>query len=72
MHILKRREEKDQIVLPIFYGIDPSHIRKQEGSYADAFVEHEERYKDKMEKVQEWRQALKEAGGLSGWDSRNK
>ncbi|KAL5578431.1 hypothetical protein UlMin_020130, partial [Ulmus minor] len=57
VHILKRREEKDQIVLP---------------TYADAFVEHEERYKDKMEKVQEWRQALKEAGGLSGWDSRNK
>ncbi|KAL5578013.1 hypothetical protein UlMin_019712, partial [Ulmus minor] len=72
VHILKRREEEDQIVLPIFYGIDPSHIRKQEGSYAAAFVEHKERYKDKMEKVQEWRQALKEAGGLSGWDSRNK
>ncbi|KAL5578433.1 hypothetical protein UlMin_020132, partial [Ulmus minor] len=72
VHILKHREENDHIVLPIFYGIDPSHIRKQEGSYAVAFVEHEECYKDKMEKVQEWRQALTEAAGLSGWDSRNK
>ncbi|KAL5560015.1 hypothetical protein UlMin_036226 [Ulmus minor] len=72
VHILKCKEKKNQIVLPIFYGVDPSHIRKQEGSYADAFVNHERRFRDRMEKVQEWRQALTEAGDLSGWDSREK
>ncbi|KAL5552554.1 hypothetical protein UlMin_039955, partial [Ulmus minor] len=29
-----------------------------------------ERFKNKMDKVQEWRQALIEASGFSGWDSR--
>ncbi|KAL5560008.1 hypothetical protein UlMin_036219 [Ulmus minor] len=72
VHILKCKEKKNQIVLPIFYGVDPSHIRKQEGSYADAFVNHERRFRDRMEKVQEWRQALTEAADLSGWDSREK
>ncbi|KAL5560660.1 hypothetical protein UlMin_036871 [Ulmus minor] len=72
VHILKCRKEKAQIVLPIFHGIDPSHIRKQKGSYAFAFVKHRKRFKNKMDKVQEWRQALTEASKLSGWDSRGK
>ncbi|KAL5565383.1 hypothetical protein UlMin_028547 [Ulmus minor] len=69
VHILKCKKEKARIVLPIFLGIDPSHIRKQKSSYAEAFVGHEERFE--MEKVREWRRALTEAAGLSGWDSRN-
>ncbi|KAL5565377.1 hypothetical protein UlMin_028541 [Ulmus minor] len=69
VHILKCKKEKARIVLPIFLGIDPSHIRKQKSSYAEAFVGHEERFE--MEKVREWRRALTDAAGLSGWDSRN-
>ncbi|KAL5554643.1 hypothetical protein UlMin_042044, partial [Ulmus minor] len=67
VHILKCREEKTQIVLPIFYGIDPSHIRHQKETYAAAFDKHQERFE--MEKVQKWRQALEDAADLSGWDS---
>ncbi|KAL5537472.1 hypothetical protein UlMin_045986 [Ulmus minor] len=66
VHILKCREERDQIVLPIFHGIDPSDIRKKRGLYAAAFDEHEERFSNKIDKVKEWRQALKEAADLSG------
>ncbi|KAL5565037.1 hypothetical protein UlMin_028201 [Ulmus minor] len=72
VHILKCRKENDQYVMPIFYGIDPSDIRRQKESYAAAFVKHEARYGDKMEKVQEWREALTQAANLSGWDSRNR
>ncbi|KAL5552565.1 hypothetical protein UlMin_039966 [Ulmus minor] len=72
VHILKCKKEKDQIVLPIFCGVDPSDIRKQKGSYCAAFVKHEQRFNNKMDKVQEWRQALIEASGLSGWDSRGR
>ncbi|KAL5559992.1 hypothetical protein UlMin_036203, partial [Ulmus minor] len=68
VHILKCKEKKNQIVLPIFYGVDPSHIRKQEGSYD--LANHEKRFG--MEKVQEWRSALTEAANLSGSDSRGK
>ncbi|KAK9993244.1 hypothetical protein SO802_022947 [Lithocarpus litseifolius] len=53
-------------VLPIFYNVDPSDVRKQMRTFAQAFVEHEERLKDNMEKVQTWRAALSEVANLSG------
>ena len=73
MHILKCKKEKNQIVLPIF-GVDPSDIRKQKRSYAIAFVEHDQRFSDETDKVKvkEWREALTEASGFSGWDLRGK
>jgi hypothetical protein len=40
-------------------------VRKQTGSFSEAFDKHEERYK---EKVKEWRKALEDAGKLSGWN----
>ncbi|CAN6554507.1 unnamed protein product [Malus baccata var. baccata] len=46
-HILECKD-RGQIVVPIFYGIDPSHVRKQQGSYGDAFAQLEQRFKDSM------------------------
>jgi hypothetical protein len=66
VEILESKNRKtDQIVLPIFYDIDPSEVRKQTGSFAKAFHRHEEAF---TEKVKEWRKALEEAGNLSGWN----
>uniref|UniRef100_A0A6N2KYG0 TIR domain-containing protein n=1 Tax=Salix viminalis TaxID=40686 RepID=A0A6N2KYG0_SALVM len=66
VEILEFKNRKTgQIVLPIFYDIDPSDVRKQTGSFAKAFDKHEECFK---EKVKEWRNALEEAGNLSGWN----
>ncbi|KAJ6978184.1 disease resistance protein RUN1-like isoform X2 [Populus alba x Populus x berolinensis] len=62
------RHSTGQIVLPVFYDIGPSDIRKQTGSFAEAFDRHEERFKERMEKVQKWRKALVEAANLSGLD----
>ncbi|KAM5546375.1 hypothetical protein ABKV19_002515 [Rosa sericea] len=67
VHILECRDK--QFVIPIFYGVDPSAVRKQFGSYADAFVEHEKRFKDSMDKVLRWREALTTAANISGFDS---
>ncbi|KAI9376897.1 hypothetical protein POPTR_019G021681v4 [Populus trichocarpa] len=67
VEILKCKNRKTgQIVQPIFYNIDPSDVRKQNGSFAKAFVKHEERFEEKL--VKEWRKALEEAGNLSGWN----
>ncbi|XP_019071815.1 disease resistance protein RPV1-like [Vitis vinifera] len=55
--------------LPVFYNVEPSHVRKQTGSFAQAFAKHEEVYKEQMEKVIKWRVALTEAANISGWDS---
>ena len=69
VHILDCKRRNGQFVIPIFYDIDPSHVRKQEGSYATAFDELEVRFMGNMERVQKWKAALNEAANLSGFDS---
>ncbi|KAI9095394.1 hypothetical protein K1719_026428 [Acacia pycnantha] len=70
--IIHLKEESSLQVFPIFYGVDPSNVKKQEGSFAEAFKKHEERFiKDKM-KVQGWRDALEKVATISGWYSQNR
>jgi hypothetical protein len=59
-----KKRKTGQIVLPIFYDIDPSDVRKQTGSFAKAFDKHEKRFEEKL--VKEWRKALEDAANLSG------
>ncbi|VVA40569.1 PREDICTED: TMV resistance [Prunus dulcis] len=59
------------IVLPVFYHVDPSDVRKQTGSFACAFAKHEERFREDRERVKSWRTALTEVANLSGFDSKN-
>ncbi|XP_057421827.1 disease resistance protein RPV1-like [Lotus japonicus] len=65
--ILECRKKYGREVIPVFYKVDPSNVRHQRGSYADAFVKHELRFKDEV--TRRWKDALAEAAGLSGWDS---
>ncbi|XP_061997287.1 TMV resistance protein N-like [Rosa rugosa] len=60
---------KKQLVVPIYYEVDPSDIRKLKGSFAEAFVKHEQDSNAGMDKVNRWKIALIEASNLSGWDS---
>ncbi|KAI7981050.1 TMV resistance protein N [Camellia lanceoleosa] len=60
-----------QLVLPIFYDVDPSHVRHQTGYFGEAFGRHEKPFADEMEKVEVRRAALSEAANLSGWDLQN-
>nr|DAD46076.1 TPA_asm: hypothetical protein HUJ06_004306 [Nelumbo nucifera] len=71
--ILECRKTMGQLVLPVFYDVDPSDVRNQSGSFAEAFAQHEEHFKavEMMEEVQRWRLALTEASNLSGWDLQN-
>ncbi|PON63964.1 TIR-NBS-LRR-like protein [Parasponia andersonii] len=69
--IMERRRSFGQVVLPVFYNVDPSDVRKQTGSFAEAFRKHEERFGSDSDKIMLWRNTLKEAGELSGWDLRN-
>ncbi|KAL4336902.1 TMV resistance protein N-like [Arachis ipaensis] len=65
--ILEHLKAEGRLVWPIFYDVDPSVVRHQRGSYAEALAKHEERYQDDKGKVQKWRKALLEAANLSGW-----
>ena len=58
-------KKKGQLVLPVFYNIDPSEVRNQKGKFGEALSKHEEKLKDY--KVQSWREALFETTNISGW-----
>ncbi|RXI08508.1 hypothetical protein DVH24_022652 [Malus domestica] len=68
--ILACMDTKKQIVVPIFYQVDPSEVRKLKRSFAEAFAQHERESSAEMEEVKSWRSALTRATNLSGWDSR--
>ncbi|KAH9726334.1 Disease resistance-like protein DSC1 [Citrus sinensis] len=69
--ILECKKDYAQIVIPVFYRVDPSDVRNQTGSFGDSFSKLEERSKENTEKLQSWRNALKEAASLSGFHSLN-
>ncbi|KAL9437635.1 hypothetical protein AB3S75_023495 [Citrus x aurantiifolia] len=66
LKILDCRKEYAQIVIPVFYRVDPSHVRKQIESFGVSFSKLGERFPDKK---QRWSSALTEAANLSGFDS---
>ncbi|XP_021821338.1 TMV resistance protein N-like isoform X2 [Prunus avium] len=63
--------EDTKRILPIFYDVDPSDVRKQTGSFAEAFTKHEERFSGDAEKLNRWRAALRNVANLAGLDSKN-
>ncbi|XP_024967448.1 TMV resistance protein N-like [Cynara cardunculus var. scolymus] len=65
--ILKCKEiEKDKYeVRTLFYNVTPAVVRNQSGSYREAFMKHEA--SNRIE-VSEWKEALKLAANISGWD----
>ncbi|KAB2627208.1 TMV resistance protein N-like [Pyrus ussuriensis x Pyrus communis] len=48
-------KELKQIVIPIFYEVDPAHVRKIKGSFEEAFSKHEHDPNADREEVQRWR-----------------
>ncbi|XP_031275354.1 TMV resistance protein N-like [Pistacia vera] len=70
--IVECKNTMGQNVFPIFYDVDPSTVRKQTGTFEEAFAKHEETFKENKQNVQIWRNALKEVADLSGWDAENR
>ncbi|XP_044508908.1 disease resistance protein RPV1-like [Mangifera indica] len=66
VQIVRCKKEQGQIVIPVFYHVEPRHVRRQSGSFGDEFAKLEERF---MEQADQWRTALTEVATLSGWDS---
>ncbi|XP_068345241.1 toll/interleukin-1 receptor-like protein [Pyrus communis] len=73
--IMECRDKLGRHVLPIFYHVDPSHVRKQDGDLAEAFQKHEkdireekddEKREAKRKRVEQWKGALTKAADLSG------
>ena len=70
--IIECMKEKKMIIFPIFYHVDPSYVRKQTGTFSQAFAKHIECFKDCIEKVQKWRFALREVTNIKGWHTQDR
>ncbi|XP_048141448.1 disease resistance protein RUN1-like [Rhodamnia argentea] len=55
------------VVLPIFYRVEPAHVRHQIGSFGETFSYLSGKYVE--EDVAKWKQALREVASLKGWES---
>ncbi|CAI9297050.1 unnamed protein product [Lactuca saligna] len=67
-YIMKCRDTRGQIVMPIFYDVDPAQVRKPKRKYGEVFAKHE---LDNKTKVESWRKALVDASNLSGWEPKH-
>jgi len=64
LEILKCKEDIGQIVMTVFYGVDPSDVRKQTGEFGIRFSETCARKTE--EEKQKWSQALNDVGNIAG------
>nr|XP_017221811.1 PREDICTED: disease resistance protein RML1B-like [Daucus carota subsp. sativus] len=78
--ILECRNNSKRFLLPIFYHVDPSDVRKQSGCIAEAIDHHEEKFKREvdetkrknlMDKIKIWRTALTQVTNLGGMPLQN-
>jgi hypothetical protein len=74
VHIINCFKATGHLILPVFYGADPSHVRHQTNSYAEAMAKHDvrfennkEKYLENMERLQKWKMVLNQASSLSGY-----
>ncbi|XP_062028217.1 disease resistance protein RUN1-like [Rosa rugosa] len=68
VQIMECRKTQRQRVFPIFYHVDPSHVRNQTGIFAHAFERHEATVHQGRDKIARWRAALRGAANLAGFD----
>ncbi|CAI9300112.1 unnamed protein product [Lactuca saligna] len=73
--ILRERMISNHIVIPIFYHVEPTHVRKQQSSFADAIAKHRRVMKAETnanrrnqwaQKIDRWIQALTIVADLKG------
>ncbi|TKY68721.1 TMV resistance protein N [Spatholobus suberectus] len=72
--IIECHETYGQIVVPVFYYIDPSDVRHQNGDFGRALrAAAEKRYSGEHleDALSRWRRALTKAADFSGWDVEN-
>lgn len=75
--ILEQRMSSNKIVVPIFYHVDPIHVRKQESTFGLAMAEHRRMMEAEIdankrselaEKIDQWKKSLTEVANLKGRD----
>ncbi|GJW49378.1 Toll/interleukin-1 receptor domain-containing protein [Tanacetum coccineum] len=68
VHIMKCRAENGQIVMPVFYNVDPLDVRKQKRDFGEAFSKQ---VAENTTRAELWRKELVAASNISGWEPKN-
>ncbi|KAG7605137.1 Toll/interleukin-1 receptor homology (TIR) domain [Arabidopsis thaliana x Arabidopsis arenosa] len=69
LEIMRCNKDLGQQVIPIFYYLDPSHLRKQSGEFGEAF---KKTCQNQTEEVKnQWKQALTDVSNILGYHSKN-
>ncbi|KAK8621351.1 hypothetical protein V6N13_067786 [Hibiscus sabdariffa] len=63
---MDRKHTQQHMVLPIFYHVDPSHVRNIGGRFKTSFEKHESNT-PLDDEVKRWKAAFVEVGKLKGW-----
>ncbi|XP_052724340.1 disease resistance protein RPV1 isoform X2 [Vigna angularis] len=64
--IMQRHRTTGHVVLPVFYGVDPSEVRHQTGEFGKAFQSLSNRTLTEESEKQRWMETLREAASISG------
>ena len=69
LEIVRCKEELGQIVIPVFYGLDPSQVRKQNGDFGKFF---NKTCQNRTKQVKsQWQKALTDVANILGYHSEN-
>ncbi|XP_023746928.1 disease resistance protein RPV1 isoform X1 [Lactuca sativa] len=75
--ILEQRMTSNHIVIPIFYHVEPTHVRKQQSSFGDSMAKHKQtmdaetnanKRSQWAQKMERWNKALTQVADLKGND----
>ena len=69
VNIFKCRKNGKMVIL-VIYKVDPSEVCDQKGKFGEFLEKHDKKFKNNMKNVQRWREALNEAGSISGLTNR--
>ncbi|KAK1413522.1 hypothetical protein QVD17_35297 [Tagetes erecta] len=78
--ILDQKMNSKQIVIPIFYDVEPTDVRKQQGSFGEAMAKHKQKMEDETDavkrselakKIELWKMALTQVANLKGKHANN-
>ncbi|KAK4263669.1 hypothetical protein QN277_029053 [Acacia crassicarpa] len=58
---------KGRLVLPIFYDVEPTEVRRQKGCYEQALSEHRNNIRADEDEINSWKFTLQEVSTISGY-----
>ncbi|KAE8669322.1 putative Tir-nbs-lrr resistance protein [Hibiscus syriacus] len=64
-HTMDRKRKYGRTVIPIFYHVDPSHVRNFVGRFKTCFEKHEK--SRPVDQMRRWKAAFAEVGEIPGW-----